>query len=91
MALIGHWPLTGNLNDYSGNKNHLLYINNNSKLIINNNGKNWSNVMKEWIFKTGLIFFAQPIKYFLNNDFTIMCWAFVSDTTIISKWIDNKS
>ena len=80
MALIGHWPLTGNLNDYSGNNNHLLYINNNSKLIINNNGK-IGRCYERVNLQDGADFFRTTNKIFLENDFTIMCWAFVSDTT----------
>ena len=26
MALIGHWPLNGNTNDYSGNENHMELV-----------------------------------------------------------------
>ena len=34
--LIAHWPLNGNLDDYSGFGNHLVYYNNSGKIISGN-------------------------------------------------------
>jgi hypothetical protein len=79
MGLIAHWPLTGDLNDVSGNNNHLVYYNNNGKLNVNNNGK-IGECYNRAVLNDGTDYLRSTNTVDITNDFTLMLWAYITDT-----------
>jgi hypothetical protein len=76
--LIGHWPLNGDLNDYSGNNNHLTYENNNGKIVDESLGKIGA-AKKRAILNDGTDWLGSTENYDLQGDFTFAIWAKVTD------------
>ncbi len=78
MALIAWYPLNGDTKDYSGNGNHLLNGNFNGNLQETDNGK----IGRAWerpVAQNGADYFRTTNKIYLSADFTMACWAKVSE------------
>lgn len=74
MALVAWYPLNGNLEDYSGNGNHLSN-NNTANITVNNSGK----IGKCYNFTgTGYLSSAYAVK--LSGDITFCSWVYVDST-----------
>jgi hypothetical protein len=70
MSLIAHYKLD-DLNDYSGNNNHLIYYNNSGGLV-SNLGKN-GNAYKRSIVNNGSDYLRSSNKVNLKNEYTMSC------------------
>jgi hypothetical protein len=75
--LVGHWPLIGNFNDYSGNNNNLTYQNNNNKIIIEPLGK-IGVAYKRAVARDGADWLESNNNVNFQGDFTFAIWAYVS-------------
>jgi hypothetical protein len=75
--LVGHWPLIGNFNDYSGNNNNLTYQNNNNKIIIEPAGK-IGVAYKRAVARDGADWLESNNNVNFQGDFTFAIWAYVS-------------
>jgi hypothetical protein len=75
--LVGHWPLIGNFNDYSGNNNNLTYQNNNNKIIIEPAGKIGA-AYKRAVIRDGADWLESNNNVNFQGDFTFAIWAYVS-------------
>jgi len=78
MALIAHWPLIGNTDDYSGNNNHLIYYNNNGKIVQTSNGKIGSAYERQ-AERNGNDWLGSTNDVDLQGDFTFAIWVKATD------------
>ncbi|WP_105618467.1 LamG-like jellyroll fold domain-containing protein [Vallitalea okinawensis] len=73
MGLIAHYPLNGDLTDYSGKNNHLTYYNNSGKLNNNDSGK-IGKCYERKEMNDGTDYLRSERKVLLDGDFTFACW-----------------
>lgn len=78
MGLIAHFPLNGDTLDYSGNGNHLRLYNATGNLVSSELGKIGKCYERKIINTTDYLRSTNKVSLF--SDFTMACWAFVTDT-----------
>lgn len=77
MSLIAHYPLDGNLDDYSGNENTLTYYSNNGLITINPLGKIGDCYGRLYNGNTDAFRATNQIDL-KGKSFTMCCWAYVT-------------
>lgn len=78
MGLIAWYPLNGDTLDYSGKGNHLTFYGSTSQIVEKSEGK-IGKCLERVSINTGA-YLKSTNKILLDSDFTMMCWAYVTDT-----------
>ena len=87
MSLIGHWPLNGNTNDYSGNENHMELVGSSSVIQESDQGKLGKSYERKLSAASPHSYLRSVKKVDISGSFSMAAWIKATEVTTAANGI----